>query len=158
MQITIHVTVPSGTPAGKNGQFTIRATSTTNSAIQDTGEGVVTVVGGSPRLGASIASKSSSGTTLMVNVQITNNGPGPAVGTMITRFVARTLSGSGTPSVTAPVVPYLIGNLAVNGSAIVPLTLTVPVTVIRFSLTENGTVQDASGRSYTYSISEVVQP
>src|ERR1019366_10829110 len=41
-QITIHVAVPLGTPVGTDGHFTIKATSTTNSGIQDTGDAVVT--------------------------------------------------------------------------------------------------------------------
>jgi hypothetical protein len=156
-QITIPVTVPAGTPTGSIGHFTINAASVTSSNIQDTGDASVSIVGGTPRLTASILSQSTNGTTMTLNLQIINQGPGPGVNTTITSFSARTLSGSGTVTVAAPSVPSSVGNLAVGGVAVVVLTLNVPSSVSRFSLVQNGNVQDAGGTTYTYSTSEVVQ-
>lgn len=156
-QITILVTVPLGTSAGTTGDFTIKAVSLTSSSIQDTGDALVTVVSGTPRLTASIAAQSTTGTTMTLNVQIANLGPGPGVNATITGFSTRTLVGSGSVAVTVPSVPYGVGNLAVGGSAVVPLTLTVPGSVSRFSLVQNGTVQDSGGTAYSYSTSEVIK-
>jgi hypothetical protein len=157
-QITLHVTVPAGTATSTSGAFSIKAVSLTASGIQDTGVATVTVVGsGTPRLTGSALSSSSSGSTMSLNLLLTNVGLGPAVSTKITGFTARTLSGSGTVSVTAPSLPFSVGNLAVGGSSTVSLTLTVPSTVTRFSLTQTGTVQDVNHKTYTYSNSEVIQ-
>jgi uncharacterized membrane protein len=156
-QVTIHVAVPPGTPVGASGEFTIKAVSVTSSGIQDSGNASVAVVGGTPRLTASILAQSTTGTTMTLNLQITNQGPGPGINVQISGFTARTLVGSGAVTVTAPSVPYLVSNLPVGGSAVVPLTLNVPAGVSRFSLAENGTVQDAGGNTYAYATSEVVQ-
>jgi len=156
-QITIHVTVPAGTAVGSIGHFTIKAVSITSASIQDSGDASVSVVGGTPRLTAGILSQSLNGTTMTLNLQITNQGPGPGMNANITGFSARTLSGSGTVTVTVPSLPYSVGNLAVGGSAVVVLTVNVPASVSRFSLVQNGNVQDTGGTTYTFSTSEVVQ-
>jgi uncharacterized membrane protein len=157
-QITIHATVPAGAAPGAVGDFAIKAVSMTSSAIQDNGLSSLTVVGnGSPRLSGSIGTKSTTGTTMTLNLQLTNFGPGPAANVTITAITAKTISGSGTVTLTAPVLPYTVGNLGVSGSATVSVILDVPATVSRFSLTQSGSVQDAGSNSYNYATSEIVQ-
>jgi len=157
-QITIHATVPAGTAPGAVGDFAIKAISMTSSAIQDNGLSSLTVVGnGSPRLSGSIGTKSTTGTTMTLNLQLTNLGPGPAANVTITAITAKTISGSGTVTLTAPVLPYTVGNLGVGGSATVSVVLDIPATVSRFSLTQSGSVQDAGSNSYSYATSEIVQ-
>ena len=40
----------------------------------------------------------------------------------------------------------------------VPLTLNVPTTVTRFSMTESGNLKDGSGNNYNYSMAQTVIP
>lgn len=155
-QVIVHVTVPAGALAGATGDFVLKATSVTNSGVLDTGEASVIVVSGVPRLAAKVASQSIAGTTMTLNLQITNQGPGAALNATIGNFSVRTLAGTGTVTVTAPPVPYGVGNLPVGGSVMVPLTLNVPSTVSRFSFVQNGTVRDVGGTTYSYSMSEIV--
>lgn len=156
-QVTIHVTVPSGTSVGAVGNFTINAVSVASSGIQDNGNASVTVVGGAPRLSASILGHTTTGTIVTLSLQIINQGTGPGGYVQITGFTARALSGSGAVTVVSPSVPYLVGNLPAGGSGVVPVTLNVPTTVSRFSFVQNGTVQDTGGILYNFSTSEVVQ-
>ena len=157
-QTTIHVATPAGTLVGTPGTFTIMAVSATAAAIQDTGVATVTVVGGVPRLVASVQSQSNTAGTLTLNLQLMNQGPGPTGNVNIAGLTARTLTGSGNVSISSPTIPYLVGNLATGGVAIVPIVITVPSTVTRFTLTEIGTLQDSSGASANFSTSVVVQP
>jgi hypothetical protein len=90
-------------------------------------------------------------------LRIINTGSGPAMNVVLASLITRTLTGSGSVVVNAPSLPYTVGSVPVGGSVMVPLTLNVPSTVRRFSLTENGTVQDAAGKSYSYSLSQVLQ-
>jgi hypothetical protein len=70
----------------------------------------------------------------------------------------RTLSGSGSVSLVKPVIPTAEGPLAIDASIAVPVTLNVPTTVKRFSITEGGKVQDGALNSYSYSIAQTVIP
>jgi hypothetical protein len=91
-----------------------------------------------------------------VDVTVTNTGSGNAVNTALTQLTLKTLTGTGSVTVNSPVLPLTIGNLAVGASTTVTLFLNVPSTVKRFSVTENGSVQDIVGRPFNFSTSQQV--
>jgi 6-phosphogluconolactonase (cycloisomerase 2 family) len=125
-------------------------------------EATTTVTGagscGPPSLSGQVTSISPSGTTRTVTLQITNTGFTAAQAVNINQITARTLSGSGAVVLTSPVLPAAEGPLAIGASTTVTLTLNVPSTVTRFSLTEGGTLQDGAGHTYSYSMAQTVIP
>jgi hypothetical protein len=111
-----------------------------------------------PSLSAQVLSTTQTGTSVTVNLQLTNTGLMAAQSVNISQIAARTLSGSGTVTLNSPSIPAPEGSLAVGASTTVSLAFTVPSTVTRFSLTENGNIVDANGKSYNYSLGQVVVP
>jgi hypothetical protein len=95
-------------------------------------------------------------TSVEVDVKLTDIGTGNAVSAALTQVTLRTLSGTGSVTVNSPALPLTIGNLAVGLSTTVKLFLHVPSTVKRFSITENGTVQDILNRPFNFSTSQQV--
>lgn len=103
-------------------------------------------------------SSSQSGTTVTVNLQFTNAGLTAAQAVNINQIAFRTLSGSGTVTLAGPTLPAALGPLAAGATMTATLTLNVPTTVTRFSLTESGNLLDAASNSYSYSIAQTVIP
>jgi hypothetical protein len=113
---------------------------------------------GPPSIGGQVVSTSRLGTTVTVNLQLTNTGFTSAQAVNINQIMARTLSGSGTATLAAPALPAAIGPLAVGASTTAVLALNVPSTVTRFSLTENGNIVDPASKTYNYSIAQTIVP
>jgi hypothetical protein len=99
-----------------------------------------------------------SGTTATSTLTLTNAGFTAAQAVNINQITLRTLSGSGTVTLTSPALPLAVGPLAIGASTTVPLTFNVPGAVTRFSVTEAGTVQDALGNGYSFSIAQTIIP
>jgi hypothetical protein len=99
-----------------------------------------------------------SGTTVTATLTLTNIGFTAAQAVNINQITFRTLSGSGTVALASPVLPAAEGPLAIGASMTVPVTLNVPATVTRFSMTESGTIQDGAGNTYNYSMAQTVIP
>ena len=123
----------------------------------------VSVTLGQPRLSGTIVAKGvQSPGVLYVDLKLTNTGTGNARNVLINQIAVRTLLGSGTVtpnnSTVAQSLPNAIGNLYVGTSTTVRLYFNVPSTVMRFSLTEGGTVQNVAGTSSAYSIGQAVAP
>ena len=93
-----------------------------------------------------------------LSLTLTNTGTGEATNMWINAITMRTLGGSGSVILTAPMLPFPVVNLAAGLSTTVPLSLTIPSTVTKFSITEAGTVQDLSGNTFSFSIGQVVFP
>jgi hypothetical protein len=113
---------------------------------------------GPPSLSGTASVNSFSGGTLSLNVQLTDTGTGDAQNTLINQLTFRTMGGTGTVTLATPGLPISVGNLPVGTSTTLTLTLNVPSTVTKFSITENGTMQDDLGKLYNYSIGQVVFP
>jgi hypothetical protein len=113
---------------------------------------------GKPTIAASVASNSLSGTTETLTLQLTDNGDGSAQNINITSVSLRTLAGTGTVTLSSPSTPIGVGSLAAGASTTQTLTLNAPATVKEYSITEAGTVQDAAGNTYSFSIAEAVIP
>jgi hypothetical protein len=127
-------------------------------SLKTVADATTQVVGGEPRLSGKITSQSLTSNTLSLTVQLTNAGTGDAENIQITQIPLRTLAGTGAVTMTVPSLPVPVGSLAAGASAEVTLTLNVPSTVRKFSITEDGAVQDASGTRFNYSIGQVVFP
>jgi len=113
---------------------------------------------GPPSIGGKILSSTRSGTTETVNLQLTNTGSSDAQTVNIKTIALRTLSGSGTVTLTSPTLPVAEGPLALGASVSVPLTFNVPSTVTRFSVTESGSLAYGAGSSTNFSIAQTVIP
>jgi hypothetical protein len=113
---------------------------------------------GKPTIAASVASNSLSGTTETLALQLTNNGNGNAQNIKITSVSFRTLIGTGSVTLSSPAAPISVGGLVAGASTTKTLTLNAPATVKEYSITEAGTVQDAAGNTYSFSIAEAVIP
>ncbi|HWT77186.1 MAG TPA: hypothetical protein VN648_00055, partial [Candidatus Methylomirabilis sp.] len=113
---------------------------------------------GKPALSASIAGKWKSGTTITATLRLTDRGTGAASQVLIDQVDLRTLSGTDTVTLSSPPLPLSAGNLAIGASTNVTLTLNVPTTVTKFSLTEKGTVQDVAGSTFSFALAQTVYP
>jgi hypothetical protein len=117
-----------------------------------------TTCGGPPSLDGATTVLSLSGTTLTVALQVTNNGTEDADNIVMNKIVSQVVSGSGKVILTSPALPLALGNLAAGASTTVNLVLTVPKTAINVAISESGTVQDASGKTYAYTLGQEVVP
>ncbi|MGA8028717.1 MAG: NHL repeat-containing protein [Bryobacteraceae bacterium] len=113
---------------------------------------------GRPTLAGIISSKSLMGTAETLTLQLTNNGVGDAPSATINQISFRTLAGSGTVTLSSPTLPIPLGKLAAGASTNATLTVNLPATVTKFSMTEGGTLQDVLGNTYSFSIGQVVFP
>jgi hypothetical protein len=110
---------------------------------------------GSPSLSGRILSQSASGTIVTLHLQIANSGTGDARDIQLAQLGLRTLTGTGT-GIFLGRFPLHIGNLPAGAAVTVSLGFSVPSTITKFSLTENGTLQNTIGGVYNYSIAQVV--
>ncbi len=95
---------------------------------------------------------------LYVNLKVVNTGTGLAANGKVTALAFRTITGTGTATMDpgSPPLPIALGNLGVGQSATVRILVDAPATIVRFTVTETGTVMDAQTKSYSYSSSELV--
>ncbi len=94
----------------------------------------------------------------MVAVQIANRGGGAAQQINVAQVVFRTLEGSGNVSLASSPLPAQINNLNPGTAATVQLTLNVPASVRKFSITENGTLRVTGGGTLAFSSAQVFYP
>jgi hypothetical protein len=95
------------------------------------------------------------------DLRFTNTGSGPARNVSVNQLLFRALSGSGAVTYNttlSPALPIVIGDLAAGASSTVRVFLNVPSTVTRFSITENGQVEDTAGNNFTFSIGQATFP
>lgn len=129
-----------------------KASGETSTAVAGSG------ICGPPSLSGQASGVTKTGTTVTVNLHLTNTGFTPAQAVNINQITFRTLSGSGTVTLATPALPAAEGPLDIGSSTTVILTLNVPTTVTRFSITEGGNLQDGAGNTYNYSIAQTVIP
>jgi len=113
---------------------------------------------GPPSLSGKAAVGSFSGGVLTITLRLTDSGSGDAQDTLINKVTFRTLGGTGAVTLTSPALPISVGNISVGAATTETLTLNVPSTVTKFSITEAGTLQNAAGTTYNFSIGQVVLP
>ncbi len=113
---------------------------------------------GRPTLTGSVVGNSLAGTADTVVLQFTNSGIGNAQNISLGQIDFRTIAGTGNVTLSSPSLPIGLGSLAAGASTSVTLTLNVPSTVKEFSMTEQGTLRDVSGKSYAFSVGQAVFP
>jgi len=120
----------------------------------------VTVVVGQPRIAGSITGKGIDNSTgqYYVDLQLSNTGTGNARNLTLTQLQLRTLAGTGTVTTISPSLPLTVGSLDAGASTVRRIYLNRPATVTRFSVTENGTLQDVTGTAFNFSIGQSVIP
>jgi uncharacterized repeat protein (TIGR03803 family) len=113
-----------------------------------------------PRARLSVLSQSQSkqGTTLTLTLMVTNAVTAGAQNILIDDAPVTTLAGTGTVTLMSPSLPLSVGNLAIGANTPVTLTLDVPATVTKFSVSESGTLQDPFGDVYNFALGQVVFP
>jgi hypothetical protein len=115
-------------------------------------DGLVTYVSlGTPRLSGRVSGTGPDGT---IDIQITNSGAS-AFDVVIDQVGFRTLAGAGTVSLGAP-LPIRLGDLGPGQTVILTLPLVLPPGVTRFSIAESGSLRDAGGRAYRFSMGQAV--
>ena len=105
------------------------------------------LVGQTPRVGGQMT----------VTLQISNAGTGNARNVILDQIVLRTLTGTGTVTLATP-LPIAVGDVAAGQSTQVTLTVSVPTTVTRFTVTASGGYADASATAYRFSTALAVTP
>jgi D-serine deaminase-like pyridoxal phosphate-dependent protein len=113
---------------------------------------------GPASLSAQLLNVVHAGTTVTANLQLTNTGFAAAQVVNINQVTLRTLSGTGTVTLSSPTLPLAVGSLAIGATTTVPVAFNVPSTVARFSVTEGGTIKDAPGNSYSFSMAQTIIP
>jgi hypothetical protein len=93
-----------------------------------------------------------------LNLQFTNTGNSDALNALVNKLTFRTLGGTGSVTLAGPDFPLIVGTVSVDNTITIPLTLNVPATVTRFSMTDSGTMQDSSHKTYGFSIGQNVVP
>jgi hypothetical protein len=115
-----------------------------------------------PVLSASIAGQSvASPGVVALSIKFTNTGTGVAQNINVNQISFRTLAGTGTVTydvAVSPTLPVLIPTLAPGASSTVQMFASVPSSVTRFSMVENGTLQDTAANTYNFSLSQAIVP
>jgi Bacterial Ig-like domain (group 2) len=107
-----------------------------------------------PGIFGSILDKNNSNGSYYVDLQLKNTGAGVASNLQLTRLTFRTLAGTGTvtyDTTQSSQLPIQVPTIPAGSSATIRLFLNVPSTVSRFSINENGTVQNVAGNSFNWS-------
>ena len=105
------------------------------------------------KITAATATKSGDDLTVMLTIQ--NTGTTAALNTVINQIALKTLTGTGTAILSTP-LPLAIGEVASGGSTNKTLTLKVPATVQRISLTESGILSDVNTPTGVFSLSQML--
>ncbi|MBA5605154.1 hypothetical protein H3H36_07240 [Duganella sp. FT3S] len=114
---------------------------------------------GVPRLVAKLASATQIAPgRWQLSIQISNAGGGTAQHISVAHLICRTLGGTGTVSVASPSLPAAITDLSAGATTTLQLTLLVPTTVTKLSITESGTLTTASEANLAFSSAQVFYP
>ena len=143
------------------GTTTVDCTAADVAGNLTTGSFTVTVTAGAPKLSTLIAAKGRDAIGFWMDVRVTNSGTGHASAVFLGPLSFRTLSGTGTVSYDAGrsgALPLSVGEVNVGESRTVRLYLNVPTSVLRFSMTASGTLQNAIGASSSFSFAQSVIP
>jgi hypothetical protein len=96
--------------------------------------------------------------TMYVDLQLSSDGPADARNLKLTSLKLHTVSGTGTVTLIGPTTPLVGGYLPAGGVKVVRVDVGVPAGVTQFSMTENFTLQNGTGKIYNYSQVQVVTP
>ncbi|HLQ78484.1 MAG TPA: hypothetical protein VK210_14080, partial [Terriglobia bacterium] len=115
---------------------------------------------GTPSLSAAIASQGPQSGSYLVELRVANSGTGLARNVRINTITLRTLAGTGTATLVSSqtTLPILLGDMPSGSTSTVQIFVSLPATVTRFSLTENGTLQNSAGSNLSFSYAQSVIP
>ena len=157
--ITLMATVSPGTPNNTYIPNTANAGFAKPDPSPEDNSAIVNLqVLGRPAISAQISGKSSIGSSETLSLTLTNTGTGAAQSFVLAHVVPHTLVGTVSVTYTNPVLPVPVVNLAPGASVTISLSLIVPEAVKKYSLLEEGTLQDSLGNHYSFSASQVVFP
>ena len=118
------------------------------------------VVSGRPAISGAVVGRGGVNPAInFFDLRFTNTGTGAARNVVLTQFSFKTLAGTGNVSyepTRSPALPITLGDLPVGVSRTIRVFLVVPVPVTRFSITENGQLQDPIGTTSPFSTSQIV--
>lgn len=165
--VVVTLTPPLGTSIGSADTVTATVQSTSSVLLRNSASLTSFVTGavetpGRPDFVASIVGQEAvaPGVT-SIDVRLTNTGVGTARSMSLNSLQLRTLAGTGTASINtalSPALPFVTPNIDVGSFITVRLTINTPPGLQRFSITENGTVSDTDGHSYSFSQGQAVIP
>jgi hypothetical protein len=104
-----------------------------------------------PTIFGAVANKTTQGSTTTLTLVLSNTGAGPAQLVALTSLTAGVLTGTGSVSVAAPVLPYSAGALQPGATANVTVQLTITGAVSRVRLVFGGTMQNSLGAPLMFS-------
>jgi hypothetical protein len=139
-----------------SGSATITAKS---GAVSGTANLTVTATSGEPLIHATVLGTGTVSGQFYVDVQFKNAGAGIGQNVTITNVTFRTLTGTGTVtynSTLSPLLPDSLGNLNAGATVTVRFFINAPLTVTHFSINENGSVTDASNKTYSFAAGQAV--
>ncbi len=120
----------------------------------------VTTAAGAPAIAAAVVGKGVHSPGIrFYDLRLTNTGGALARGVTLQQLTFKTLLGLGTVryhTTLSPRLPLALGDLPPGAAKTVRVYLRVPLTVIRFSLTQTGRFQDAAGAAQTFTGTEVL--
>ena len=93
------------------------------------------------------------------DLRFTNTGTANASNVVLNQFSFKVLSGKGNVSYDtdrSPKLPIALGDLAVGASKTVRVFLTVPPSVVQFSITESGQFKNPAGATIQFSTQQAV--
>ncbi len=165
--LTLTLMPPASARIGSSDSITVSAQSDTTASLHNSASLTVFVTGaaqvpGRPDFLVSIVGQEIVAPGVIgLDVRFTNTGVGTAQNAVLSSLGLRTLAGTGSVTVNtalSPSLPLITPNLDVGAFYTVRLTLNVPSTVQRFSLSENGSVSDLAGVSYSMSHAQSIIP
>jgi uncharacterized repeat protein (TIGR01451 family) len=121
----------------------------------------VTVTVGTPSLRATVVGRGTDARGYFIDLRLNNHGTGHARNVIVKTLQFRTLSGSGAVTFNAAAagpLPIQVGSIDIGAAQVVRLYLNLPGTVSRFSIVENGTLENVVGATSSFSFAQTVIP
>ncbi len=165
--VVVQVLPPAGTEAGVADTITAAVQGTVN-ALSHNSATVTSFVTGQPQVAGRpdfivdiVGQEIVAPGVTAVDVRFTNTGVGTARDMTLAALQLRTLAGTGTATLNtalSPPLPLVTPNVDVGNYFTVRLTFNTPPGLLRFALSETGTVSDINGAAYSYSYAQAVAP
>jgi hypothetical protein len=111
----------------------------------------VTATGGEPMISITALDQGTLPGAFYVDLQVMNTGTGTAVNVNVTQLTFGSVTYNTTMS---PPLPIVIGSLSAGGSTSIRLFLNFPPSVSRFSIAEDGTLQDSTGKALNFAAAQ----
>lgn len=165
--VVVQLLPPAGTAAGVADTITAAVQSTV-SALSRNSATVTSFVTGQPQVAGRpdfiadiVGQETVAPGITAVDLRFTNTGVGTARDVTLAALRTRTLAGTGVATLNtalSPALPFVTPNVDVGNYFTVRLTFNTPPGLLRFSISETGTVSDINGATYSYAHAQAVTP